>query len=86
MGKVPSASRVCTLKDKWGPAAIRWPPEAFLNVLCYVRSGLVNLESYETLHNMTLKNVSDGQLAVASPSVPLGRSFRPRFRLPYRLL
>ena len=40
----------------------------------YVHLWLVNLESYETLHHKTLKNVSDGQLAVASPSVPLDRN------------
>jgi len=43
----------------------------FLNVLCYVRSWLVDLESCEALHHRRLKNVSDGQRAVASPSVPL---------------
>ena len=45
----------------------------FLNVLCYVRSWLVDLESCETLHPRTLKSISDGQRAVASPSVPLDR-------------
>jgi len=49
---------------------VRLPPEAsFLNVLCYVRSRLVDLENCETLYHKTLKNVSDGQRAVASPSV-----------------
>gem|GEM_PF-5569022 len=51
----------------------------FLNVLCYVRSGLVDLESCENLHHRTLKNVSDGQLAVASPSVPLDRIIPCKF-------
>jgi len=45
----------------------------FINVLCFVRFGLVDLENCEALHHRTLKNVSDGQRAVASPSVPLDR-------------
>jgi len=38
---------------------------------------LVDLESCETLHRRTLKKVSDGQLAVATPSVPLDRNIIP---------
>jgi len=58
---------------------VRLPPEAsFLNILCYVRSGLVDLESCEALHPRRLKNVSDGQCAVASPSVPLDRNVQLR--------
>ena|GEM_PF-2124555 len=59
--------------------------EAFLNVLCYVRSWLVDLESCETLHHGTLKNVSDGQLAVASSSVPLDRHIPHKFYTGYSI-
>gem|GEM_PF-5569009 len=36
----------------------------FLNVLCYVRSELVDLGSCETLHLRTLKKISDSKPAV----------------------
>jgi len=44
-----------------------------------VRSWLVDLESCETLHLKMLKSVSDGQRAVASPSVPLDRNIPHEF-------
>jgi len=64
----------------WDQTPVRLPAgRHFLNVLCYVRSWLVDLERCETLHHKTLKKVSDGQLAVASPSVPLDRTIPHEF-------
>jgi len=46
-----------------------------LNILCYVRSWSVDLESCETLHHGRLKNVSDGKREGVTGAIHAGRNF-----------